>query len=40
MKIQLYHGTSKENAEKIKKEGFIADKKYNWREKQIGNGKT
>jgi len=27
----LYHGTTKENAERIMKEGFIPDKKYNWK---------
>lgn len=26
----LYHGTSKFNADKIIKDGFIPDKKYNW----------
>lgn len=29
-KIILYHGTSQENAEKIMKEGFKTDQKYNW----------
>lgn len=33
MKLILYHGTSKENANKIEKEGFITDKKYNWKVK-------
>ncbi len=28
--IILYHGTTKENAEQIKKEGFIYGKNYNW----------
>ena len=28
--LELYHGTSKANAEKIMVEGFIPDKHYNW----------
>lgn len=27
---ELYHGTSVESALRIKKEGFVPDKKYNW----------
>ena len=27
----LYHGTSESNGKKIMKEGFIPDKKYNWK---------
>jgi hypothetical protein len=29
-KIQLFHGTSQANAEKIIKEGFVTDQKHNW----------
>jgi hypothetical protein len=31
MKLQLFHGTSKKNAEQIEKEGFKIGKSYNWR---------
>ena len=30
MKLIMFHGTSAENANRIEKEGFVADKKYNW----------
>ncbi len=30
-KLILYHGTSESNGKKIMKEGFIPDKKYNWK---------
>ena len=30
---ELYHGTSIESAQKILKEGFVPDKKYNWQVK-------
>jgi len=33
MKLILYHGTSEENAKQIEKEGFVSDKKYNWKVK-------
>jgi hypothetical protein len=33
MKLILYHGTSRRNALKIEREGFLTDKKYNWRVK-------
>lgn len=33
MKLILYHGTSKKNALRIKKEGFVPDKIYNWKVK-------
>lgn len=31
MKLILYHGTSEKNAKQIQKEGFVADKHYNWK---------
>jgi len=33
MKLILYHGTSEKNAKMIEKEGFVSDKKYNWKVK-------
>jgi hypothetical protein len=33
MKLIFYHGTSEENAKRIEKEGFVPDKKYNWKVK-------
>jgi len=33
MKLILFHGTSAANAKQIAKEGFAADKKYNWKVK-------
>ena len=32
-KIILYHGTSMKNAKRIEKEGFVPDKRYNWKVK-------
>lgn len=31
MKLILFHGTSAENAKEIEKNGFVSDKKYNWK---------
>ena len=33
VKMIFYHGTSEENAKRIEKEGFVPDRKYNWKVK-------